>query len=165
MPAIYLPARTERADFDPEGESRRAAYRLADETSIEVRTAADPISVLPSIRAAVAEIEPDLPLMDPKTVEQGIEERLEPTRVASLMWLSFGGVVLGLTALGVYGVLAFSVAQRTREIGIRTAVGARRIQIVQLVICQTAVLVVLGIALGLGPRWASISSYGLSSSG
>jgi putative ABC transport system permease protein len=77
-----------------------------------------------------------------------MDERLGPTQVTSLIWLSFGAVALALTTVGLYGILAGNVARRTREIGIRAALGADRVQIVRLVIGDTAVLVVLGLALG-----------------
>jgi predicted permease len=148
-PAIYLPERTRRTNFDPKGASRRATYRITDASSVEIRTASDPMTILPAIRAAVSEIDPNVAVEDPKTVVQGIREILTPTRIVSLIWLSFGGVAVALTAIGLYGLLAASVTQRTREIGIRTALGARRLDIVRLVTGQTLGLVSLGIAVGL----------------
>jgi predicted permease len=150
MPAIYLPERTHPADFDPDWETRTARYRTSYPRSIEVRLAGDPAVVLPAIRAAVAAIDPALPMLDPTTVTQAIRERLRPTRIVSYVWLSFAGVTLLLTALGLYGVLAFGVTQRTREIGIRTALGARRVEIVRQVTGGTSILVAIGIAIGLG---------------
>ncbi len=85
---------------------------------------------------------------------QGIRDILAPTRIVSLIWLSFGGVAVALTAIGLYGLLASGVAQRTREIGIRTALGARRLDIVRLVTGQTLGLVSLGIAVGLAVSMA-----------
>ncbi|HJR58653.1 MAG TPA: ABC transporter permease [Vicinamibacterales bacterium] len=149
-PRIYLPEHTRPSDFDPDWTKRSAAYRLTYDTSFLIRTASDPIPFLPAIRGAIREVEPDLAVLDPTTLAQRTRERLSPTRVASVIWASFGSVTLILTAVGLYGLLAYSVVQRTREIGIRTALGARRADIIRLVTGQTFVLVTLGIVIGIG---------------
>jgi hypothetical protein len=148
-PTIYLPEGTRPSDFSSPGrEERMAAYGLGYNTGFQVRTAQDPMAMLPAIRDAVALVEADLPLLDPKTVSQGFRERLEPTRLFAFVCLSFGGVALLLTAVGLYGLVAYSVSQRTREIGIRTALGATRYGIVRLVTARTAALLGFGLAAG-----------------
>jgi predicted permease len=146
---IYFPEQAHPSHFNPDWAQWRASYRLTYDTSFEVRTASDPLPVLPGIRAAVREVDPALAVLDPTTIAQRIKERLSPTRVASLIWTAFGAVTLVLTAVGLYGLLAYSVVQRTREIGIRTALGARRHDIIRLITGQTSSLVTLGIVAGI----------------
>jgi ABC-type antimicrobial peptide transport system permease subunit len=113
------------------------------------------MALLPTIREAVAEIEPDLPLVDPKTMVQGMEERLEPTRLLSWIWISFGGLALLLSSIGLYGLMAYSVARRTREIGIRTALGAQRPDVMRLILGQGLFLVLVGLVAGLAASLAA----------
>jgi predicted permease len=148
-PAIYLTERARRVDFDPKEAARRSGVRPNYPASVEVRTARDAMTLLPAIRTAVSDVDPNLAIEDPKTVADGVREILAPTRVVSLIWLAFGSVALALTAIGLYGLLATAVAQRTREIGIRTALGASRSDIIGLVTGQTLRLMTLGIAIGL----------------
>lgn len=149
VPMLYLPERARRSDFDPAWANWNARYRVPDESSVIVRTSIDALSIVPAVRAAVAEIEPDLPMLGVKTAVQGMQEPLEPIRLVSFVSLAFGGVALLLTAVGLYGLLAYTVARRTREIGIRTALGASRSHIVRLVTRQTAWLLAIGLATGL----------------
>lgn len=134
QPTIYLP-------YAPSTAGGQAA-------SIAARTTRPPLLLLPEIRRAVATVAPELPLLEPGTVEQGMADRLGPAQVTSLIWLSFGAVALTLTAVGLYGIMAGNVARRTREIGIRTALGADRVQIVRLVTLDTAALVAIGLLVG-----------------
>lgn len=149
-PAIYLPERTRGADFFPDAAARNALYRdrAPDYASVIVRTSGDPLSLVSTIRAAIIEVEPNLPMLDVKTVTQGMRERLEPMRLLSFICLTFGGMALLLTAIGLYGLLGYTVARRTREIGIRTALGARQPDIVRLVTRQTAWLMAIGLTTG-----------------
>jgi ABC-type antimicrobial peptide transport system permease subunit len=82
-------------------------------------------------------------------MEQQVEESLLQERLVSLLASIFGGLALILACIGLYGVLAYTVAGRTREIGIRIAIGARRLEVIWLVLRETIVLMVLAIALGL----------------
>jgi predicted permease len=152
QPTLYLPEHVRPADL--RGRTTSEVYRETDVRTIAIRTTGDPLSLLPAVRAAAAEIDPNLPLIEPQSAREGIDQRLAPTRVTSLIWLSFGVVALVLTAVGLYGLLACSVARRTREIGIRAALGARRGQIARHVTGVTALLVVVGLLIGVGASLA-----------
>jgi putative ABC transport system permease protein len=114
-----------------------------------VRTAGDPRTVLPAVRAAMRQLDPDQPLARIATLEERIDEILAPRRFMLRLIGLFSVLALGLAMLGVYGVMAESVAQRVPEIGIRVALGATPAAIRHLVIAQGGWMVVLGLAGGI----------------
>jgi len=117
--------------------------------TFEIRTAGEPTSIISSIRQAVREVDPNLPLSNIKTqVEQG-DEALSMERMFAKLLTLFGLVAQQLAAIGLYGVLAYSVSQRTHEIGIRMALGANRSNVLKMVVRQGMVLTLIGVALGL----------------
>ena len=117
--------------------------------AIHIRTQGDPALLAPALRREVAALDPDLPLVDVKTMTNHLGITLLPARLAGSVLGAFGVLGLILAAVGVYGVMSYSVAQRTREIGIRMAVGAAQGQVVRLVMRQGMRLVVIGAAVGL----------------
>ena len=116
---------------------------------IHVRTNGDPAAFAPRLRAEVAALDPDLPLADLRTMNNFLGIALFPARIIGAVLGMFGLLGLVLAAVGVYGVMSYSVAQRTREIGIRMAIGAAHRQVVRLVMRQGMELVLLGTAIGL----------------
>jgi predicted permease len=117
--------------------------------NFEVRTTGDPASFVAAIRQAVREVDSNLPLFDVKTQVEQVSRSLAQERLFAALLSFFGLLALALAALGLYGVLAHSVAQRTQEIGIRMALGAEERHVLRLIIRQGMLLVCVGIAVGL----------------
>jgi predicted permease len=113
-----------------------------------IRTASDPLALLPAARRMVADLDNNLPLFDVRTQTDRIERLLFNERLIARLAGLFGLLALVLACLGLYGLLAHEVAQRTREIGIRTALGAQKRDVLRLVGAQGLALVVSGIAFG-----------------
>ena len=114
-----------------------------------VRTSRKPETIVPSLRAAVRRIDPDLPLMDVRTQEQQIAANLQQERMFASLTSGFGLLALALACVGIYGIMAYTVVQRTNEIGIRLALGATRRQVRGMVLREAGWLAVLGVATGL----------------
>jgi putative ABC transport system permease protein len=114
-----------------------------------VRTATDPHAIVSSVRAQIAAIDPDQPVTNIQTVDELMEGSLAPTRLLLLLLGVFSGVALTLAIIGIYGVLAYSVAQRRQELGIRLALGAEKSDIVRMVVGYGLMLAAAGIVIGL----------------
>ena len=134
---------------------------------MSVRTAGEPMAVASATRAALKAVDPDVPANEVRTMEDRIAENIAQPRVSVALLGSFSGVALLLAAIGIYGVVSYTVAQRTREIGIRMALGARREGVLRLVIGQGLAPVAAGVAVGLAlalaaTRLMSSLLYGVS---
>jgi predicted permease len=114
-----------------------------------VRTAAEPMSMLRSIAAAVHSVDPEIALAQPETMEQVRSDTMSDERFTLILFVAFAAVALFLAALGIYGVMAFSVAQRSHEIALRMALGATRGRVITMVVQEGVLLAVVGLALGL----------------
>jgi predicted permease len=127
-----------------------ASQMLDGVANYYVRTAGDLAAIGPAIRAAVGEIDPTLPVIDLRTQEQQIERRNSQERLFARLAGFFGVAALSLACVGLYGLMSHLVLQRTREIGLRLAVGARPAQVLGMVLRESLALVAVGLVLGLG---------------
>jgi MacB-like periplasmic core domain/FtsX-like permease family len=120
------------------------------QASMVVRTDGDPKAVIRSIAAAVNSIDPDLPLAGVRTIDEIVSESLAIDRFSVVLFASFGVLGLMLAAVGIYGVMAFAVAQRTHEFGVRMALGAQQTRVIRLVLKEGTILAISGTVIGLG---------------
>jgi predicted permease len=114
-----------------------------------VRTTGDPSAFAASIREAVHAVDPAQPVFDMMTMPQRMDDAAQPRRAPVILLSVFGGLAMVLAMLGIYGVLAFSVAQRTSEFGVRMALGATPLNIAGLVLRMGSLLVAVGVAMGI----------------
>ena len=124
--------------------------------ALVIKSALEPSQLVAQVRSAVQEIDPEQPLANVRTMDEWVSRSLEGRRTPMVLFVLFGVVALLLSAIGIYGVLAFNVAQRVREFGIRQALGANSQSILALVFKQGLTTAGIGLLLGL------LASYGLS---
>jgi len=117
---------------------------------LHVKTSVDPNSVAEELRLEVKSLDPQVPLYDGERLEGEIDESLAQDTLVTWLSGSFAVLATLLTALGLYGVLTFSVVRRTREIGIRVALGAQRRDVFKLIMIRGMILTAVGIVLGVG---------------
>jgi putative ABC transport system permease protein len=122
-----------------------------------VRTSVDPMSLEPEVRMLVSSMDRDIPVTDVSTMRDLMSLQLAQPRFAMVLLGAFAGLALVLTVVGLYGVMAYSVARRTREIGVRLALGAQRRVVLHMVLGDAAVLVGVGMAIGIAATLASAS--------
>jgi predicted permease len=154
VPMTYFPA-------DQLALSRNTVF-----TNLDARVAADPAAMIPVIREALRRSEPNLLVGDVASQARRLERDLSRERLVAVLAFSFGFLTLLLASIGLYGVLSYGVARRTQEIGVRMALGARRAEVMRIVLGQSAKLTLVGIAVGLiatamGVRYLSKMLYGV----
>lgn len=118
-----------------------------------IRTSIDPRAAIRAVEEQVRAVDRDIPIFDVKTMDERRTAALAPERFQLAVIGSFAAIALLLAAVGVYGVVSYLVARRTREIGIRTAVGARPIDVLGMVVGETMLLVLFATGVGLGGAW------------
>lgn len=127
----------------------------ASAVSLALRTKGNPLSMLPAVREVIRTLDPDLPVVRPRTMTEAIAESVAMNRFGMVFLSILSGVALLLSALGIYGIMAYSVSQRTYEIGIRIALGAQVSDVIRMVLRQGIALTLIGVAVGL------VGSFGL----
>jgi putative ABC transport system permease protein len=118
--------------------------------TLSVRTSLPTREAVASLRAAVARVDPELPLFRVRTLEEQIQASLARERLLAALFSAFGALALILSWAGLYGLVSFVTAQRTREIGLRMALGADAADVVRLVVGQSLRLSAVGLVVGLG---------------
>jgi putative ABC transport system permease protein len=142
-PVVYLPhGQQSQRWLGPSWNYRSAMFYI-------LRTSGNPTGIAGAVRSAVAEIDPSKPVGNLQTVEQNLRDQVSGQRVYMLLLTVFGAIAAVLAAVGIYGVMAYAVTQRTREIGIRMALGATSSSVMTLVVKQALILVFSGLILGI----------------
>jgi len=131
-----------------------------------IKTELSPAAILPALRNAVESIDKDLPLRDIRTQTEQIEDSISQQRLFATLTAGFGVLALVLACIGIYGIMAYNVARRTSEIGVRMALGARTRQVLWMVLRESSSLALFGVALGLATafgltRFVRSMLYGL----
>jgi putative ABC transport system permease protein len=139
-PGIYIPYQQRQATLAESLVGRRM--------TLLVRTAADPLQSVAGLRQAMREIEPNQAVTDVQPLTQALADSIAPQRFRTVLLSLFALVAVMLAAAGIYGVMSYSVSQRTREIGIRVALGAEARDVLRLVLRQGLTLALAGVAIG-----------------
>jgi putative ABC transport system permease protein len=139
VPTMYIP---------------NAQSQPAESMVLVLRTAGDPVGFAPAMRQAVWSLDPNLPVYAVATMEQIVGDSVAPERTWLLLLAIFAAVALLLASAGIYGVLSYTVSQRTQELGIRIAMGAKRKDVLTLVVRQGMTLALIGVALGIAGAFA-----------
>jgi putative ABC transport system permease protein len=122
--------------------------------TVLINTASEPLSFVGPVRKEVLAIDPNQPIYEVKTLAERVSEAVAVSRSLMFLFTAFAGLALVLASVGIYGVVSYSVSQRTREIGIRMALGAQRSHVLSLVMRHGVMLAVTGIAIGVGGAFA-----------
>jgi putative ABC transport system permease protein len=124
------------------------------EMSVVVRTTADPLNLTAAVKSEIQKIDKDLPVGDSETMQQLLAMSISGRRFNMLLLTVFAVVALALAVVGIYGVMSYAVTQRTQEIGVRMALGARAIDVLKLVLKNGMSLALIGVAIGLAGAFA-----------
>lgn len=124
--------------------------RFVRRVNFLVRTNVDPLSLAQPVRGQISELDKDQAVFNVRTMEQALARSVAARRFSMILLTVFAGIALVLAGVGIYGVISYSVAQRTREVGIRMALGAQTTDVLKLIVRDGLKLVVVGVLVGLG---------------
>jgi predicted permease len=135
--------------------------------TVMVRTAGEPGAMTETVRSALQQVDPDVPMTGITTQSEQVDNRFAQERLFALAYSLFGALALLLACIGLFGLMSYSVSRRTNEIGIRMALGAQRAGVVGMVLQESMLMVAIGVAVGLagalaGGRFIQSVLYGLS---
>ncbi len=150
FPQVYL----------PQSQSEQVIQRTARSVTVVFRAATDPSLPAPAIRATVREFDAALPVGNLRLMTDVFSRSMARPRLITYLLGVFAGITLMLALVGLYGVVSYSVMGRTREIGVRAALGATRIRILRMIVAEGAAPLVLGIVLGVAAGWYSARFVG-----
>lgn len=156
-----------KLDYAPQFFMPRAQFSTLQEHTFYVRTSLAPELLLPRVAAIVASVDPGLPIKDLKTMQQQVDENVYLDRLTSSLAVAFAALASALAAIGLYGLMAYNVTQRTRELGLRLALGAAPGTLYAMVMLNVGRIALIGSAIGLAlaaaaGRAAQTLLYGLS---
>jgi predicted permease len=147
-----LEAPTKAEMFFPYQQLPRMLWNMPRD--LAVRTTGDPMSVVAAVRQAVWSVDRNQPVSNIRTMDEILSEEVAQRRIGMTLLAAFAALALALASLGIYGVLSYSVAQRTQEIGLRMALGAGRKDVLRMVVADGMRLAAAGVAIGLGASFA-----------
>jgi len=146
---IVAPVRWRSLDTDPQPRVYVAQIHNPERTSIIIRTTVEPLSIVQAVRQTLLVADPDLPMSNIRTLEQAIQKSVTKKRTTLILLGCIAAVAVSLACMGLYGFMSYFVGQRTRELCIRSALGAQRLDIIKQVVGVGMKLSIIGIAIGL----------------
>ena len=135
-PEVFVPVRQQRAGWN-------------NQLFLLVRASGDPASLLPAVRRTIAELDPEQPVYMVRTMDTALADSMSRQRISMILLGVFAGLALALASVGVYGIMSYTVAERTHEIGIRMSLGAANGDVLRMVLRQSVLLATVGLGLGL----------------